>query len=84
MNTNTTELNLDEMETVNGTGLWDDFKATMGMIGKKADHWIHVFGNAVVEEDKRNRESGDPTPTGVTKSIIKGWIYGFLDICTGK
>ena len=35
MNTNTTELNLNEMETVNGTGLWDDFKATMGMIGKR-------------------------------------------------
>ena len=84
MNTNTMEMNPNELEMINGAGLLDDFTTAMCKATNKLDHWIHVFGNAVVEEDKRNRQSGDPTPTGVTKSIVKGWIYGIVDICKGK
>ena len=84
MKTNTMELNLNEMEMINGAGLWSDIKGAMKMIGNKADHWAHVFVDDCVKADKENRESGDPTPEGVTVSIIKGWVDGVVDICKGK
>ena len=84
MYTDTKELNLNEMEMVDGAGFWNDLKTTFSYIGSRLEHHRKTLTDAIVAADQKNRESGDPTPAGVAWALGMGAVQGFIDIAKGK
>ena len=77
---NMKELNMEKMELVNGAGFLDDLKKFGSCMGTTLKRWNHIITDAIVESDKKNREGGDPTPSGVAWAIGMGFVQGVINV----